>query len=64
MDNVNIISCLGLLLYCLLSEVTDGRWRMEGLPLNVGLAFYPEVAAFLILLAAEAFAVVSVQQAV
>lgn len=64
MDNADVISRLGWLLYRLLSEVADGRWRMKRLALDVGLALYPEVAAFFVLLTAEAFAVVSVEQAV
>lgn len=64
MDNTDIISSLGWLLYSLLSEIANGRWRMEGLTLDVGFALYPEVAAFFVLFAAEALTVVSVQQAV
>lgn len=52
MDNADIIPCLRWLLYSLLSEVTDGRRRMEGLALDVGFALYPEVTAFFVLLAA------------
>ena len=64
MDNADVIPCLGWLLYRFLSEVADGRWRMKRLALDVGLALYPEVTAFFVLLATEALAVVSVEQTV
>lgn len=64
MNDADIISCLGGLLYGFFSEVAYGRRRMKRLTLHVCFTFYPEITAFFVLLATQALTVVSVQQAV